>query len=128
MTQSTKLKRARYNVTAIIRNKKGYVLAVGKNSYKKSHPIMNKITKHKHTSKIQTFIHAEVDAIVKCRNMSEAYSIEVYNYTEHGNPAISKPCPLCMSLINETPMLVIKYHDREENQYTIKRRKGQEFC
>lgn len=128
MTQSTKLKRARYNVTAIIRNKKGYVLSVGKNSYKKSHPIMDKITKHKHTSKIQTFIHAEVDAIVKCRNIKDAYSIEVFNYTERGNPAMSKPCPLCMSLINRTPIQVIKYHDREENQHTVKRKKDQEFC
>jgi deoxycytidylate deaminase len=128
MTQSTKRKCTQYNVTAIIRNKKGYALSVGKNSYAKTHPIMDKITKHKHTPKIQAFIHAEVDAIVKCRNIKDAYSIEVYNYTERGDAAMSKPCPLCMSLINKTPIRVIKYHDREENQHTIKRRKGQEFC
>jgi len=126
--QLTKRKRSKYNVTAIIRNKKGYVLSVGKNSYRKSHPIMNKISKYKTIPKLQTFKHAEVDAIVKCRNIKDAYSIEVYNYTEHGNPAMSKPCQLCMSLINKTPILVIKYHDKEENQHTIKRKKDQEFC
>jgi deoxycytidylate deaminase len=88
---------------------------------------MDKITKHKHTSKIQTFIHAEVDAIIKCRNIKDAYSIEVFNYTERGNPAMSKPCPLCMSLINKTPIRVIKYHDKEEKQYIISRKKDQEF-
>jgi len=127
MMQSTKRKKTKYNVTAIIRNKKGYVLSIGKNSYKKSHPIMMKISKNKTLPKVQTFIHAEVDAIIKCRNIKDAYSIEIYNYTEKGNAAISKPCPLCMSLIEQTPILVIKYHDKEENQYVLKRKKGQSF-
>jgi deoxycytidylate deaminase len=126
--RSTKRKRSKYNVTAIIRNKKGYVLSVGKNSYKKSHPIMSELSKYETIPKLQTFVHAEVNAIVKCRNIKDAYSIEIFNYTEHGNPALSKPCLLCMSLINKTPIRVIKYHDKEENQYTIKRKKNQEFC
>jgi deoxycytidylate deaminase len=88
---------------------------------------MEKITRYKNTNKIQTFIHAEVDAIVKCRNIKDAFSIEVYNYTENGNPALSKPCPLCMSLINKTPIKVIKYHDREERQYIVKRKNGEDF-
>ena len=89
----------RHHLTAIIRNKHGGILAIGKNSYIKTHPMMSKIAARIGIfDNKRTFIHAEIDALVKCDNLSKAYSIEIYGHTTSGNPGINtKPCPICMT-------------------------------
>jgi len=85
-------------ITAIIRDKRGYVLSIGKNSYRKSHPLQKL-----HAEKVglfhKEFIHAEVDAIIKCKDLSKAHSISVYRYSEKGLPLLAKPCLICQSAI-----------------------------
>ena len=64
----------RTEVTAIIYDKHGRALSIGKNSYTKTHPIMLK-----HGIKVgrpqKIYLHAEVEAILKCRNLDKAYRI-----------------------------------------------------
>ena len=47
------------------------------------------------------FLHAEMDAIIKCRNMSKAHKIVVTRVTRSGKYGNAKPCPVCKSAIKE---------------------------
>lgn len=88
----------RFNLTAIIYDKKGKVLSIGKNSYHKTHPLQKK-----HADAVglpqKVFLHAEIHAIVKCKDLSKAYSIMITRFDKQGNPKNAKPCPVCMSAI-----------------------------
>lgn len=95
-------------VTAIIYDKKGRALSIGRNSYTKTHPLMFKNgVKVGRPQKI--YLHAEVDAILKCRNLKKAYKISIFRYDWKGEPVCAKPCPVCMSVITQTPIKIIEH-------------------
>ena len=98
----------RYDVTAIIYDKHGRALSIGKNSYTKTHPIMLR-----HGIKVgrpqKIYLHAEVEAILKCRNLDKAYRIAVFRYGKSGQPLSAKPCPVCMSIIANTNIQIIEH-------------------
>ena len=97
-----------YDVTAIIYDKHGRALSIGKNSYTKTHPIMLR-----HGIKVgrpqKIYLHAEVEAILKCRNLDKAYRIAVFRYCKSGQPLSAKPCPVCMSIIANTNIQIIEH-------------------
>ena len=86
----------RQDVTAIIYDKRGHVLSIGKNSYVKTHPLQAK-----HAAKVgnpkAVFLHAEMAAIVRCKDLSKAHTIRVVRIDHNGNEALAKPCPVCSS-------------------------------
>ena len=88
----------KHNVTAIIFSKKGQVLSIGRNNYIKTHPLQAL-----HARKVgepeKHFIHAEIDAIIRCRKMHLAHKIHVYRFDKKGNERLAKPCNICMSAI-----------------------------
>jgi deoxycytidylate deaminase len=88
-------------VTAIIRDKRGYVLSIGNNSYTKTHPLQSfYATKSGLPEKV--YLHAEIDAIAKCRDLSKAHSIEVIRVSPSGSYLKAAPCPICQSAISNT--------------------------
>ncbi len=96
------------HITAIITDKKGRVLSIGQNSYTKTHPMMSEYgmpfnEPHK------TFLHAEVHAIVRCKNLDKAHKISVFRYNQSGKPLLAKPCKICQSAIDATGIKVIEY-------------------
>jgi len=98
----------RHNITAIIRDKKGRVLSIGKNSYTKTHPLQA------HYGELmgepyKVFLHAEVAAIIRCRDLGKADSITVYRSTRLGKSANSTPCPICRTAIREAGIKKV-YH------------------
>lgn len=85
------------NITAIITDKRGRVLSIGKNSYVKSHPIQAKHARMVgQESKI--YLHAEIDAIIRCKNIFKAHKIFV-SREKNNKLCLAKPCPICMSAI-----------------------------
>jgi len=88
----------RQYITAIIKDKHGRALSVGHNNYVKTHTMM-KLHGQKVGIPFKEYLHAEVAAIVKCKNLHNAYSIHVYRYSKEGAPMIAKPCPICESVI-----------------------------
>ena len=84
----------RPNVTAIIRDKKGRVLSVGKNSYFKTHPLQAKFAKAA-GEPAKIYLHAEIDAIVRLRNPKDAFSIDVIRLDRSGSPRLARPCRCC---------------------------------
>lgn len=84
----------RFNITAIAYDKRGRVLAVGKNSYVKTHPMQAKHAiaagePHK------IYLHAEIAALVAVKDHSKIAKIAVLRYTEAGDPVSAKPCKVC---------------------------------
>ena len=98
----------KHNITAIITDKKGRVLSIGKNSYVKTHTMQAR-----HANKVglpeKTFLHAEVAAIVKCKDLTKAHKIAVMRYTKDGKPANAKPCKICQSAIEASGIKFIEW-------------------
>lgn len=96
------------NLTAIIYDRKGKVLSIGKNSYVKTHPLQAK-----HANIVgrpeNIVLHAEIDAIIKCRNLDKAYRIFVSRTNKAGEYRLAKPCPICMSAISQTKIQKIEW-------------------
>lgn len=96
------------NITAIIYSKKGDVLSVGKNSYTKSHPLQSKYAKQVGLPD-KIYLHAEVDAIVRCTDLSKAHRIEVIRVLADGSYGNAKPCAICESAIRAVGIKVVKW-------------------
>jgi deoxycytidylate deaminase len=89
---------SRQELKAFIYDKRGRVLSIGQNSYDKSHPVMAKLA-HKHGDPHKIFLHAEVDAIIKCKDLDKAHRIFVTRLGKSGKYLNAKPCPICMTAI-----------------------------
>lgn len=98
----------RQNITAIIYDKRGRVLAIGKNNYTKTHPMQAHYAKRAGEEK-KIFLHAEIDAIAKCKNLDKAYRIFVMRTDGRGQYKLAAPCEICRGAINETPIRVIEH-------------------
>jgi deoxycytidylate deaminase len=100
--------KARFDITAIIYDKRGRVLSIGKNSYIKTHPEMKK-----HAERVglpqKIFLHAEVHAIVRCKNLQKAHKISIMRFDSKGNPKIAKPCPVCESAIKAAGIKIVEH-------------------
>ena len=96
------------NIKAVIYDKRGMVLSVGENSYIKTHPQMA-LTGKKVGRPEKSFLHAELAAILKCRNLDKAYRIFVSRIGKNGQPALAKPCPICESLIKESGIKIVEH-------------------
>lgn len=93
---------------AFIYNRKGRVISIGQNSYTKTHPLQAKYA-HKVGLDKKVFLHAEIDAIIKCKDLNEAYKISVLRLNKKGEPLLAKPCPICMSAIKATNIKEINW-------------------
>lgn len=93
------------NITAILYDKKGRILSIGKNSYIKTHPLQAK-SAHAVGEDYKIFLHAEIDALVKAKNWDKAHKLVITRFTKDGAPALAKPCKICQHAIK---MAGIKY-------------------
>lgn len=102
----------KHSITAMIFDKKGRVLSLGKNSYTKTHTMQAR-----HANRVgmpqKVFIHAEIDSIIRCKDLTKAYKIVVMRYTKDGKPANAKPCPVCMSAIKASNIKFIEWTTEE---------------
>ena len=99
-------------ITAIITDKRGRVLAIGKNSYSKSHPRMKQLSESC-GEPFKTTLHAEVAAIIHCKDLSKAHKISVYRYSQTGKPLIAKPCKICQTAIDQAGIRTIDFTTTE---------------
>jgi len=97
-----------YNITAIIYDKKDRVLSIGKNSYIKTHPLQAH-----HANKAgephRVFLHAEIHAISRLKDLSKAHSIKIFRFLEDGTPANAKPCSICCSAIRAAGIKIVTH-------------------
>jgi deoxycytidylate deaminase len=95
-------------VTAFVYHKNGRLLAIGRNDYKKTHTVQAKAA-----SKVGRpsciYLHAEIAALVKIKDWSEAYKLVVMRYLKDGTPANAAPCSICREVIRQTGIKVIEH-------------------
>lgn len=98
----------KYNVHAIGYDKRGRILAEGKNSYTKTHPLQAHYAAKiggEHAERI--FLHAEMDALIKSKETP--HTLEVMVFSRAGNVCQSKPCPICMEALKDSGVKYIRY-------------------
>lgn len=71
---------------------------MGQNSYVKTHPLQAMYAS-KAGFPDKQYLHAEIHAITRCRDIKRAYKIFITRYNKQGEPVLAKPCPVCMSAI-----------------------------
>lgn len=98
----------RFSITAIIYDKRNRILSIGKNSYTKSHTYQAKLAKDVGSPE-KIWLHAEVDSIIKCIDLTKAYKISVFRYNEAGLAVSAKPCKICQAAIAKTPIQIIEH-------------------
>jgi len=89
------------DITAFIYDKRGNILSVGKNSYVKTHPLQAKHAKAV-GEVYKIYMHAEINAIARCKNTALAYRMVITRFTRSGEEALAKPCKICERAISFT--------------------------
>ena len=97
-----------YNLKAEIFDKRGKKISEGRNWYHKSHPVQAKYAKMVGRDEA-IYLHAEIHAILKCKNLEDAHRIVVSRYDSQGNPRLAKPCPICKAAIEDVGIEVIEH-------------------
>ncbi len=90
-------------ITAILKDKKGNVLSIGQNNYIKTHPYQAECAKKAGLPE-KIYLHAEIDAIIKCKDISKAHSIHIFRQGKSQKWLLAKPCPVCQTALSQTPI------------------------
>ena len=98
----------KFNITAILYDKRGKVLSIGKNSYVKTHPLQAHYAAKVGEPK-KVFLHAELAAIIKCPDITKAYRLVVFRYNDDGTPGSTKPCCICQKAISKTSIVKVEH-------------------
>lgn len=100
--------RKKFELQATCYDKRGRLLSVGKNSYRKSHPLMKFFSEKAGDSEHKVAIHAELQAVLRAGD-AQVYSIFVERYDAHGHPRLAKPCKTCQQMLKAFGVQEIRY-------------------
>lgn len=92
------MSKKRFDLTAFAYDKRGRLLAVGRNSYIQTHPLQAKFAK-KAGRPQAIYVHAELAALMKARQ--QVHRLVVVRYNKDGSPGNAKPCEICQLAIKE---------------------------
>lgn len=99
-----------YYVGAITLDKKNNPLAVGFNSYTKTHPYQKELAEKVaiEEKKEQAYLHAEISALLK--SAGKAQSIIVARIgNDESEYKLAKPCPVCQEAIKQAGIETVFY-------------------
>ena len=99
--------RKKFILKATTYDRKGNVIAVGFNSYIKTHPKQSTMAAKVGMNEKQT-LHAEIAAIIRSKR-HVIHKIKVERYDSCGNPKMAKPCPVCELAIKEAGIKFVEY-------------------
>lgn len=97
----------KYDIIAKCYDKRGRLLSVGINSYRKTHPLQ----KHFATlvgHEYKEYLHAEIQAILRAKDQP-IYKITVERYNKDGQPMLAKPCKICELAIKSFNIQKVEY-------------------
>ena len=100
--------RKRFELQATCYDKKGRVLSIGENSYRKSHPLMKFFSEKAGDSEHKVAIHAELQAVLRAGD-AQVDSILVERYDAQGHPRLAKPCKTCQQMLKAFGVQEIRY-------------------
>lgn len=99
---------ATQNITAIVRDRRGKILSIGKNSYIKTHTLQAKIAKRVGLEE-KVYQHAEIAALVKLRDHHKPHSIEILRINKQGKYMMAAPCSICAEAIKLFNISNVRY-------------------
>lgn len=112
------------NITAIIYDRKGSVLSLGRNSYTKTNPLQAKLAKRVGLPE-KTFLHAECQAITRLHREHKPYSILVTRVLKNGSYGLAKPCKICIEAIKLAGIKKVLYTNEKGDLIACK---SEEIC
>lgn len=97
----------KHNVSAVIFDKRGRPLSMGRNSYEKTHPLQAKAAAAV-GEPYKVFLHAEISALVRLSDTDRqrAYKMVVMRYNKEGKPMNAKPCKVCQRVLQSFNIIV----------------------
>lgn len=97
----------RYRMAAAVLDRKGKILAIGTNSYVKTHT-----KQFKYANKLgighKAFLHAEISALIKVKN-GDPYELVVVRVGNNGELRLAKPCEICEMAIKQAGVKVVRF-------------------
>ena len=101
----------RFVLIAKTYDRKGRLIAVGTNNYRKSHPLQAYFAEKVGLPDKQ-YIHAELQACIKS-NTKDIYKLTVERYHANGDFALAAPCPVCREAIKAYGVKIVEYTSNE---------------
>ena len=99
----------KHKLKATCYDRKGRVISVAYNDYRKSHPIQAHFAKLSGRPEA-VYLHAEIAALLRAKD-DRPFKIHIERYKKDGSPGLAKPCPACM--------LALKAYGIQQISYTI---------
>ena len=96
----------KHRIACVVTDRRNKILAVGKNSYTKTHPRQAYYAK-KSENKNRIYLHAEIDALCRCEG--KPYAIYVARVNKQGEVRLAKPCDICSQAIEDMGIRRIIY-------------------
>ena len=96
----------KYRMACVVTNKRDRVISVGINSYTKSHP-KQLFYAHKSGNNDKIYLHAEISALIRCRE--KPWAIYIARVNRSGKPKLAKPCRGCEIAIRDANIKRIMY-------------------
>jgi len=95
-------------IYALCLDAKGRILSESPNQYTKSHPYQYECSCEVGNEEA-IYLHAEISAIVKCKNKKKIHKLVVARVGNTGKPLLAKPCPICEIAIANCSIKSIEY-------------------
>jgi len=95
-------------IVAKVYDRRGILLAIGKNSYSKTHPIQAEWARSVGLPE-KEFLHAEVSAIIKAIKRGKPFRLTVERYLRDGSPGNAEPCKICKAFAKHIGIERIEY-------------------
>lgn len=96
----------RYNITALAYDRKGVLVAVGKNSYVKTHPMQARYARLVGRPQA-VYLHAEMAALIKARG--KVHRLVVTRFDSEGKAVSAKPCSICQRALKDYGVVHIEH-------------------
>ena len=99
--------RKKYVILAKCYDKKGRLISIGLNSYRKTNTVQ------KHFAVLaglpeKEYLHSEIMALLRCKDKTP-YRLTIERYTNDGEPALAAPCPVCSLALRTYGVKLIEY-------------------
>lgn len=98
----------RHRVVAKAYDKRGRLLAMGYNSYKRTHRLQayysTKVGRPK-----AIYLHAELNVLLKARSRGRVYKLVVERFGKRGQPLCAAPCEACQLAIQDFGVVHVEH-------------------
>lgn len=102
------------NIVALAYDKHGHLISVGRNSYKKTHPIQYKYATS--ANRGQIFLHAEIDALIKAH--FHVHKMVINRIGRTGRLLASQPCSMCLAALMDAGVEELEFIEPDATNLT----------